>query len=263
MTSNIETFEHCIRGDFTEMNTTLENLYFEREKPAEITGIGEDIKPSLVAEGRELIHTLVNEGNTDGGFDANFNLLGNVGGYMAACRRHDITEPSRETRSPLVEASSLALQLDASLGLAPRFATCHLTTHSMAIDGAPKRFTHLPDEAIFLDYNTLAVFAYKRAAEAVVQTLALGISHPVTPHLLDDAVRALDDIAKWNQQLFDELNTDRFFIMYAPTTNPMVSVYTNTGALTLATSRVSTYSICCWDYATPTVTPQPSIVVNG
>ncbi|MFT5692676.1 MAG: hypothetical protein ACI92E_002012 [Oceanicoccus sp.] len=220
MTANLVAFENWIRGSFVEMNTTLENLYFEQENPAEVTGIGDYLKQSLVAEGKELIHALVNEGNTDEGFDANFDLLGNVGFYMAACRRHDITEPSRETRSPLVEASSLALQLGASLGLTPRFATCHLTTHAMAIDGVPKRFTHLPDEAIFLDYNTLAVFAYKRAAEAVVQTLPLGISHPVTPNLLDDAVSALEDVAKWNKRLFDELDTDRFFHHVRPYYKP-------------------------------------------
>ena len=32
----------------------------------------------------------------DEGFD-NADLLGNVGLYMAACRRHEITEPSRKT----------------------------------------------------------------------------------------------------------------------------------------------------------------------
>jgi hypothetical protein len=39
---------------------------------------------------------------------------------MAACRRHELTEPSREHTSPLREASALALQLGASLGVTPR-----------------------------------------------------------------------------------------------------------------------------------------------
>lgn len=220
MTPNAEAFEHWIRGSFVDMNTELENRYFELENPAAIADTGNWIKDTLVNEGRELIVALVKEGNTDEGFDENFNLLGNVGFYMAACRRHELTEPSRETRSPLVEASSLALQLGAALGLTPRFATCHLTTHALAIDGIPKRFTHLADEQLFLDYNTLGVLAYKRAADAIVRSLPLGVSHPITVHLLSDATKALKDVAMWNDKLFSELDIARFFHSVRPYYKP-------------------------------------------
>ena len=134
-------------------------MYFATDNPEIVEGIGDDLKAQLVAEGTELIADLLGEGNTDEGFEAQFDLLGNVGLYMAACRRHEITEPSRETTSPLVEASALAMQVGASLGVAPRFASAHLETHNLAIDGSYKTFTSLPDEALFVTCNTRAALA--------------------------------------------------------------------------------------------------------
>jgi hypothetical protein len=122
MTENAARLDAWIRGNFVTLNTTLEEMYFASDNPEVVEGIGDDLKAQLVAEGTELIADLLGEGNTDEGFEAQFDLLGNVGLYMAACRRHEITEPSRETTSPLVEASALAMQVGASLGVAPRFA---------------------------------------------------------------------------------------------------------------------------------------------
>ena len=138
MTYNTENFDSWIRGDFVHLNTALEELYFATENPEEVDGIGEDIKKQLVEDGKAFIVELLNEGNTDEGFDAGFDVLGNVGFYMAACRRHEITEPSRETKSPLVEASALSMNLGASLGVVPRFASAHLETHNRAISGVYK-----------------------------------------------------------------------------------------------------------------------------
>jgi hypothetical protein len=72
---------------------------------------------------RAIVHAarLLAEGNTDEGFESAFDVLGNVGMFMAACRRHEITNPDRERKSPLVEASALAMHLGASLGMSPRF----------------------------------------------------------------------------------------------------------------------------------------------
>ena len=139
---------------------------------------------------------------------------------MAACRRHDITEPSREKTSPLKEASALALQLGSSLGVTPRFATSHLSTHNRAIDGAYKCFTSLEAERVFLEYNTRAIFAFKRAADALVRILPLGVSHPVTFDLLVVAKDALHDVLRINGQLFRLLDTDRFFYCVRPYYKP-------------------------------------------
>ena len=220
MTVNTENFDRWIRGEFVDMNTALEEIYFAQSDRSAVENVGGSIKKPLVETGRGFILQLLKEGNTDEGFDSAFDLLGNVGLYMAACRRHDITEPSRETLSPLTEASGLALHLGASIGVTPRFATSHLATHNLARAGKYKSFTSLRDESLFIEYNTRGIFAYKRAADALVRILPLGISHPVASDLLTDARNALLDVAKWNEILFRELNTDRFFFSVRPYYKP-------------------------------------------
>ena len=218
--SLVQQFDDWIRGGFAAMNTELEELYFAQPDRSIVEGVGEDIKARLMDEGDVFIKALLAEGNTDEGFDQAFALLGNVGMYMAAARRHEITEPSRERTSPLVAASSLAMHLGASLGVTPRFATSHLATHNMAVDGRYKTFTDLADERLFLEFNTRGVFAYKRAADALVRTLPLGVSHPLTHELLGDAKNALIDVAKWNDVLFSDLDADRFFYCVRPYYKP-------------------------------------------
>ncbi len=220
MTPNVRAFDDWIRSAFADMNTELEELYFSQSDRASVEGVGGEIKQRLVEEGRGFIVELLREGNTDEGFEEDFDLLGNVGLYMAACRRHDLTEPSRETTSPLTEASALALQVGASIGVAPRFATSHLATHNPAVDGVYKSFTRLEAEYLFLEYNTRGVLAYKRAADAIERVLPLGISHPVTLTLLEDARAALEDVARFNEILFAELDVDRFFYCVRPYYKP-------------------------------------------
>lgn len=220
MTAKADQFDDWIRGNFVEINTRLEELYFVSDAPEEVEGVGEADKQILVEEGTSHIIELLNEGNTDQGFEAGFNVLGSVGLYMAACRRHGITEPSRETKSPLVEASALAMQVGASIGMVPRFSSSHLETHNFARDGVPKAFTSLPDEEFFLTYNTRAAFAYIRASEALLHILPLGISHPVTPDLLRAARSALEDVTASNDELFEKLDIDRFFYCVRPYYKP-------------------------------------------
>lgn len=220
MTQNVEEFDYWIRHDFIEINTELEEIYFAQEVRDDVSSVGTSLKKQLTDEAHNHIEKLLAEGNTDSGFDSAYQLLGNVGFYMAACRRHDLTEPSREKVSPLKEASALALHLGASLGLTPRFATSHLTTHNFAVKGKYKSFTSLHDEYLFIDNNTRSIFAYKRAADALVHILPLGISHPVSYDLLIDAKNALRDVKKWNAQLYKELDTDRFFYSVRPYYKP-------------------------------------------
>ncbi len=220
ITTNVATFDSWTRGSFVEMNTELEGVYWAQENKADIQAVGTDIKQQMLEEGRSHIAELLEEGNTDEGFDNNFDLLGNVGLYMAACRRHELTEPSREHTSPLREASALALQLGASLGVTPRFATSHLSTHNMAINGVYKTFTSLDAEFIFLEYNTRGVFSYKRAADALRRILPLGVSHPVTIDLLSVANDALKDVIRHNDSLYEKLDEDRFFYCVRPYYKP-------------------------------------------
>ena len=219
-TKNVDAFDRWIRGSFVEMNTELEELYFAREERHLVDGVGDSIKDTLVAEGKVYIIDLLSEGNTDEGFENTYDLLGSVGLYMAACRRHDVTEPSRETTSPLVEASALALNIATTLGVSPRFATAHLTTNNQAVNGVYRSFTSLKDEFLFLDYNFLGVLAYMRVADALRRILPLGVSHPITYHLLGDAKAALEDVIKSNDRLFAELDSDRFFFCVRPYYKP-------------------------------------------
>jgi hypothetical protein len=220
ITQNARNLDHWIRTSFKEINTELEELYFVQQDRDSVQGIGDNLKQQLLDEGNSFIKSLLTEGNTDEGFDAGFNLLGDVGLFMAACRRHDLTEPSRETRSPLVDASALAMQLGASLGVIPRFASAHLETHNKAENGLYKTFTSLPDESLFLDYNTRGVFAFIRASEALLHALPLGISHPVTYDLLLVAKNALEDVISNNEMLFNKLDSDRFFYCVRPYYKP-------------------------------------------
>ncbi|RMF95267.1 MAG: DUF1864 family protein [Gammaproteobacteria bacterium] len=219
-TPNARAFDDWIRGPFRELNTQLEELYFAQADRADVEQAGADIKARLVAEGREHVQRLLAEGNTDEGFEAAFDLLGNVGLYMGACRRHEITNPDRERNSPLKEASALAMHIGASLGVAPRFATSHLATHNPAIDGDYKSFTSLEAEYVFLEYNTQGVLAYKRAADALVRILPLGISHPVARRLLETAREALEEVVVSNEILFEKLDTERFFYCVRPYYKP-------------------------------------------
>lgn len=221
MSANAEQFDQWIRSGFIEINTALEELYFAQDDRADTgSAAGAMLRKTLLDEGRAHITRLHDEGNTDGGFDAAYALLGNVGLYMGACRRHDITEPSREQSSPLIEASGLALQIGAALGVAPRFATGHLSTNNLAHNGVYRSFTTLADEFLFLDYNTRGILAYQRAADALVRTLPLGITHPVTGDLLVAARHALEDVAACNETLFSDLDTDRFFYSVRPYYKP-------------------------------------------
>ena len=218
MTQKARALDQWIRTDFRQINTELEELYFDNPDLPECSG--QEIKKRLVDEGRDLIADLLNEGNTDEGFDSGFELLGDVGFYMAACRRHDITEPSREKKSPLAEASALAMQLGASLGVIPRFASCHLETHNRAVNGEYKTFTSLEDEKTFIDFNTRGVFSFIRASEALRNCLPLGVSHPITYDLLSAAKVALDEVYDSNARLFDQLDINRFFYCVRPYYRP-------------------------------------------
>ncbi len=220
MTRRAEAFDQWIRSTFVEMNTELETLYFVQRDRARVIGVGDSIKERLRDEGRAHIAGLLQEGNTGDGFSSAFGVLGNVGLYLGALRRHELTNPAREERSPFPEASSLAMHVGASLGMVPRFATAHLTTHNMAVAGVRKSFTSLPDEMLFIDENTRGILAFQRASDALMRIVPLGISSPVNDVLFDAARRALNDAIRANERLFTQLNVERFFYSVRPYYKP-------------------------------------------
>ena len=215
-----EAFELWIRTSFVEMNTELEGLYFGRENRADVSGCGDAVKAALRDEGRVFVTELLAEGNTGDGFDSAFGVLGSVGMYLAALRRHELTNPAREERSPFPEASSLALHLGASLGMAPRFATAHLATHNRARAGVRKSFTSLPDEFLFIDENTRGILSLQRAADALGRIVHLGVSSPVADVMFEEAKLALRDVLRFNGRLMEQLDVDRFFYSVRPYYKP-------------------------------------------
>jgi hypothetical protein len=220
MTDNVEAFERWIRTSFVQMNTELENLYFAAHDRAQVIGIGDPIKAALRDEGHGFVVELLAEGNTGDGFDIAFGVLGNVGMYLGALRRHELTNPAREERSPFREASSLALHVGASLGMAPRFATAHLATHNRALAGVRKSFTSLRDEFLFIDENTRGILSLQRAADALASVVHLGVSSPVADVMFDTAKAALRDVIRFNSRLMEQLDVQRFFYSVRPYYKP-------------------------------------------
>jgi hypothetical protein len=202
VSARAEAFDDWIRGPFVAINTQLEEQYFQQHDRARVEGVGDSLKATLRDEGQVHIVGLLKEGNTGDGFQSAFNVLGNVGLYLAALRRHELTNPAREERSPFPEASSLALHVGASLGMAPRFATSHLATHNRAIDGVRKSFTSLRDELLFIDENTRGILALQTAADALTRIVHLGVSNPAADVLFATAKRAMKDVMQFNTRLF-------------------------------------------------------------
>ena len=220
MSSRAEAFEHWIRTSFVQMNTELENLYFAQADRAHVIGRGDPIKTSIRDEGHTHVVALLAEGNTGEGFDSAYGVLGSVGLYLAALRRHELTNPAREERSPFPEASSLALHVGSSLGMAPRFSTGHLATHNKARAGIRKSFTSLHDESLFIDENTRGILSLQRAADALASIVPLGVSSPVADVMFDTAMQALRDVMRFNDRLMKQLNVERFFFSVRPYYKP-------------------------------------------
>lgn len=217
MSEHINKFDNWIRERFVEINTELENLYFDQVKGLSIDEtIIARLKQDLLAEGRQLLVDLLAENQLPKDHGDAFALLGSIGLYMAACRRHGMGGTDKDRVSPLKEASTLSLRLGSAMGVAPRFVASHLSTANRAAKGRYRSFTSLKDEIVFLDYNTRGVIAYKKAADALLRILPLGIGNPISRDLLQDAKQALDDVLKCNIALNDELDVDRFFYNVRP-----------------------------------------------
>lgn len=213
-------FDAWLRGSFREMNTELEEIYFGQDQRHNVAGVGEEIKRNLVSEGREYIVRILAAKDAHRNFEDAYDLLGCVGFYMAACRRHEITEPSREVVSPLSEASALAQRIATALGIAPRLATSHLADYNPSVRGSSRSFTLLADEQLFFHNNALCMFAYMRAADALRRIIHIGISSPLAVHLLHEALSGLQEVGKWSALLFEQLDVERFFFCVRPYLKP-------------------------------------------
>lgn len=220
MSRAADAFDRWIRADFVELNTALEELYFAQDDRARVEGVGGAVKDELLRKGRALVAPLVEEGNTEQRFDAAFDVLGNLGLFLGALRRHELTNPERETESPFADCSALGMHIAASIGVAPRFTSAHLGIYNRAVDGVQKSFTALKDERLFLDYNLFGVLAYKSAGAALMRIPQIGVSAPAAALLLREAKAALEQVIVHNKALFDSLDVERFFFSVRPYYKP-------------------------------------------
>jgi len=119
-TEKAKEFDQWVRHGFRLINTELELLYNQQAKPEITRGVGTSLKNQLIQEGGELIQALLLEGNTDEGFDRGFDLLGNVGFFMAACRRHELDMPNQDIHQGIhCEALQHTIKTASALSFGP------------------------------------------------------------------------------------------------------------------------------------------------
>ena len=220
MSKHSEAFDHWVRSSFMQINTELENLYFAQDDRSDVSRSGQNLKSQLRDEGHVHVVALLAEGDTGDGFAIAFGVLGNVGMYLAALRRHELTNPAREEKSPFPEASSLAMHVGAALGMAPRFSTAHIAHLNFAHAGVRKSFTSLADEILFIDENTRGILLLQLAADALSKVVPLGISSPIVDVPFAAAKHALERVVESNDRLFGKLDVERFFFSVRPYYKP-------------------------------------------
>ncbi|WP_433260009.1 monodechloroaminopyrrolnitrin synthase PrnB family protein [Actinosynnema sp. CS-041913] len=189
-----EQFEAWLGREFVELNTELEESY-------RATGRGSKASGQELLRGAKLISPI--EVPKTGRYE----LLGAVGMYLAACRRHGIGDSVT-----LTDAWTLAVRLGFSLGVAPRYVFAHQSVYGF------RAFTSLHDEHVFVRSNTAGVVAYRRAAEALRHIT--NVSTPQTTVLLTEARAALDDVLRINRTLAETLDADRFLHNIRPYFKP-------------------------------------------
>lgn len=218
--ASIEAFDTWIRGRFRDLNTALEERYMTLENQADVEGVAPELTDALLEEGQALIDEIAALPALDLDAERGYDLLGNVGLYLAALRRHELTNPDREERSPYPVVSGLAQRLATGLGVVPRFATAHTNLSNLAKGGVYKGFTWLEDELIFTEYNCFSILAYIRAADVLRRVPPLGVTHPVAVTLFHDARSALEDVIRYNDELDEKLDVERFFFNVRPYFKP-------------------------------------------
>lgn len=227
MDSAVDRFDRWIRNEFVDLNTRLEEGYFEAGSDL-VPGRPdlEEARRTLTADGTRLIARIAAAGRVPADAHERYRLLGAVGFHLAACRRHgtDGAGPGSGsgggTGGPLTAAWSLANLLGASLGVAPRYVFAHQSLHNLSVRGALHTFTRLDDEHLFVTVNGLAALAYRRAAEALRVIPAMGVSNPMAGYLLENARSALDDVLGFNRRLAETLDADRFRLNIRPYFQP-------------------------------------------
>ena len=211
----IEQLDQWLRGEFVRINTALEEIYFAARIDV-IWGRADvdALKRELLKQGGPLMERIAAMTSLPDHPHASYRLLGLVGHYLAACRRHEASLSDHEGGRQA--AWTVSLRIGDTLGVMPRLVFAHQSLFNEAVAGRYRTFTSLPDEEIFIRYNALGVFAYYRAAEALRGIANIGVSSLVAAYLFDEAERALRDVLRFNQDLGRQLDVDRFFFNIRP-----------------------------------------------
>lgn len=210
MNDPIGALDAWLRTDFIRINTALEETYF-KERIDVICGRADvdALKDELLRGGAPLMHAIAGiELPADP--RASYRLLGLVGHYLAACRRHEAA--LSDDAGGRDAAWKISQRIATALGVVPRFVFAHQSLFNEAVAGKFRTFTSLPDEELFIRLNALGVVAYYRAANALRAVADVGVSSAVASYLLDDAETALLDVLKFNQELSRDLDVERFFL---------------------------------------------------
>jgi hypothetical protein len=214
-TDPIARLDQWLRGEFVRLNTALEEKYFA-ERIDVIGGRADvdELKNQLLRQGGPLMERLGAMADLPADPHASYRLLGLVGHYLAACRRHEAALTDEEGGRQA--AWTVSTRIGIALGVVPRFVFAHQSLFNDAIAGRYRTFTSLPDEDIFIRFNALGVLAYYRAAEALRGIANIGVSSIVAAYLFDEAEAALADVLRFNQDLAKQLNVERFFFNIRP-----------------------------------------------
>ncbi len=204
-----------LRGEFVRINTELENAYFS-ERVDVITGRPalDTLKLNLLREGGLRMEALRAVDTARMQPEARYALLGMVGFYLAACRRHEAA--LGDAMGGQEAAWTVAMQIGGSLSVVPRFVFAHQALFNEAVGGRYHTFTALRDEQTWIEFNTLAVLAYRRAADALREVTRMGPSNPVAAYPLEHAHAALGDVLRFNRELSDQLDVERFYFSIRP-----------------------------------------------
>ena len=159
---------------------------------------------------------LWHEGNTGDGFETAFGVLGNVGLYLGALRRHELTNPAREERSPFPKRHRLRYT-SAPLrdGPALRHGASGDSQHGGG--GISQEFHSIADEFLFIDENTRGIWlsAGGRRAERIPVRRLQSVGRC--------AVRCGSGRSRGARsqcKLFSKLDVDRFFYSVRPYYKP-------------------------------------------
>lgn len=214
-TAAVERFDDWLRSDFVAINTQLEEAYFD-DRTDLIVGRPhlDALKQDLLRVGGERVEAIATVRAMPPGGPLQYRLLGLIGHYLAACKRHEIdlsTAPAARDA-----AWKLSMRIGCALGVAPRFVFAHQSLFNDAVAGSFRTFTSLPDEKLWIHFNASAVLAHRRAARALRDIPGLGVSNPLAGYLLGDARAALVDVLGFNQRLGEQLDVDRFYFNIRP-----------------------------------------------